>query len=253
MAPEEVLIMTESTVSGIMNLASYARHAALSLVTSPGTSQNTSDTHPDSLDLDLQRRNLERMKERVKNLQESMNLTEKELSDHLHEVNNSKDCVKEYEHRLKIEKVKEKAIMGSLTISGLAGIAAGVTAYAASSVITSPVFLGASLALTVCVGAAALIIRYLNNAPDTIERCEREIEYHTQNIQYNRSAAQVVEWHMPSLQNSLQNAKKEQAAQEIEILKNGLHREKSGNVSVSDDDEFIMIDEVKLKKNPRNN
>jgi predicted phage tail protein len=243
--------VTAESVTGIMNLSSHAGHGAVSFFTSPGNSRNISDTPKDSLALDLQRRNLEIMKERVKSLQKNLHLKEKKLSEHMNEANDSKDCVKECEHQLKIEKIKEYAITGALVISGLTGTAAGLTAYAASSVITSPIFLGAGLALAACVGAASLILGYFNNAPYKIEICEKGIEYHTRNIQSNKSAAQVIEWQLPSLQDSLKNAKEKQATQELEILKDTLNREKSGDSSVSDDDEFIMIGDVKLKKSPR--
>jgi hypothetical protein len=243
--------VTAASVTGIMNLTSHAGHGAVSFFASPGNGQNSSDTPKDSLALNLQRRNLEIMKERVKSLQKSLDLTEKKLSEHMNEAINSKDCLKEYEHQLKIEKIKEYAITGALVTSGLTGTAAGLTAYAASSVIISPIFLGASLALTACIGAASLILGYLNNAPDKIERCEKGIEYHTHNMLNNKSAAQIIEWRIPSLQDSLKNAKEKQATQELEILKDTLNREKSGNSSVSDNDEFIMIGNVKLKKSPQ--
>ena len=211
-------------------------------------SSDSSALPEDTISLDVLKRNLERTDGTVVDLEKDLADRQRELSESRQEAADSENAVKEYTHQMKIEKFKDWALVGVSGLSIIVGLAAGAVAFATASLRTLPIFAGACLTTATAIGAFVLISKHADNSPDTVDQCYRRIDYHTRNSENMKYRANKIERRIPSLNESLFEARKEKASLELSIMNKMVRRDTSVEGNLSVDDTFIMIDGVKLGK-----
>jgi len=217
--------------------------------TGTGNGSETADACMDTFNYaDVEKENEIHAKQ-ARELKMKLEAAEKSLSHHREEASDALKSMQEYKHHMKTGKIKENALAGVMALSWISGISSGWVM--AKAALTSPLFLGGAIAFAASAAVTALICRHNSNAPDVVEICEKGIENEHERYFQSKDAADSLQWKVDLMRTRLAEAMKKWAEGERKVLDRDLAARPQGDGGVTDMDEYIIIDDTKMKKAPR--